>query len=70
METSAMWRSWKMQLCVQQPLWTVLIESANYLARFLLAYDVPSRRLWRERAAEIPVSWSRQQVIDARTTHL
>ena len=42
----------------------------NYLARFLLAYDVPSRRLWRERAAEIPVSWSRQQVIDARTTHL
>ena len=41
----------------------------NYLARFLLAYDRPSRQLWRTRAAEIPLSWSERQVIGARTLH-
>ena len=34
----------------------------NYLARFLLSYDVPSRRLWRARAAEIPLAWNKKQV--------
>ena len=37
----------------------------NYLARFLLSYDVPSRRLWRARAAEIPLAWNKKQVADA-----
>ncbi|KAJ1632020.1 hypothetical protein T492DRAFT_992322, partial [Pavlovales sp. CCMP2436] len=39
----------------------------NYLARFLLAYDTPSRRMWRARAAEIPLSWSEERVEAART---
>ena len=34
----------------------------NYLARFLLSYDSPSRRLWRARAAEIPLAWNKKQV--------
>jgi hypothetical protein len=34
----------------------------NYLARFLLSYDIPSRRLWRARAAEIPLAWNKKQV--------
>ena len=42
----------------------------NYLARFLLAYDRPSRRLWRARATEIPLSWSEKQVADVRMRHL
>ena len=37
----------------------------NYLARFLLSYDVPSRRLWRARAAEIPLAWNKKQAADA-----
>jgi hypothetical protein len=42
----------------------------NYLTRFLLAYDKPSRRLWRARAAEIPVGWTATQVAEARTVQL
>ena len=42
----------------------------NYLTRFLLAYDKPTRRLWRERAAEIPLRWSEERVEAARTTQL
>lgn len=42
----------------------------NYLARFLLAYDISSRRLWRARAAEIPLSWSEQRVGEARLAQL
>lgn len=42
----------------------------NYLARFLLTYDRPSRQLWRSRAAEIPLSWTSTQVAEARTTQL
>lgn len=38
----------------------------NYLARFLLAYDTPTRRLWRARAAEIPLRWSAKQIAEAR----
>ena len=36
----------------------------NYLSRFLLSYDVPSRRLWRARAAEIPLAWNKKQAVD------
>ena len=42
----------------------------NYLARFLLAYDKPTRRLWRARASEIPLKWSQKQVAEARVAHL
>ena len=42
----------------------------NYLARFLLTYDRPSRQLWRARAAECPLSWSTEQVTNARVQHL
>lgn len=42
----------------------------NYLSRFLLTYDRPSRQLWRARAAEIPLAWTRKQVSDARITQL
>ena len=42
----------------------------NYLTRFLLSYDRPSRRLWRARAAELPLGWSEKQVVDARVTQL
>ena len=45
-------------------------QFVNYLARFLLAYDAPSRRLWRARAAEIPIQWNAKQVADIRMTHL
>ena len=42
----------------------------NYLTRFLLSYDRPSRRLWRARAAELPLGWSEKQLVDARISHL
>jgi hypothetical protein len=42
----------------------------NYLARFLLAYDTPTRRLWRARAAEIPLRWSAKQIAEARRAQL
>jgi len=42
----------------------------NYLARFLLAYDTPSRRLWRSRAAEIPLTWTKERVQDVRLKQL
>lgn len=42
----------------------------NYLSRFLLTYDRPSRQLWRARAAEIPLAWTRKQVSEARITQL
>lgn len=42
----------------------------NYLARFLLAYDAPSRRLWRARAADIPLTWGERQVAARRGDHL
>merc|ERR1739841_410493 len=38
----------------------------NYLTRFLLSYDRPSRRLWRARAAELPLGWSEKQLVEAR----
>ena len=42
----------------------------NYLSRLLLSYDVPSRRLWRARAAEIPLAWNKKQVADSRFQQL
>ncbi|KAH8068222.1 hypothetical protein JL721_6796 [Aureococcus anophagefferens] len=38
----------------------------NYLSRFLLAYDGPSRRLWRQRSEEIPLRWTAGQVAKKR----
>jgi len=42
----------------------------NYLARFLLAYDVPSRKLWRARSEEIPLSWTSAEVARKREAQL
>ena len=42
----------------------------NYLARFLLTYDRPSRKLWRSRATEVPLSYSEEQVSSARIKQL
>jgi hypothetical protein len=42
----------------------------NYLTRFLLSYDRPSRRLWRARAAELPLGWSEKQLVEARISQL
>ena len=36
----------------------------NYLARFLLAYDVGSRRLWRARSDEYPRPYHRNHLQD------
>ena len=42
----------------------------NYLSRFLLSYDIPSRRLWRARAAEIPIAWNKKQVSGGASSYL
>ena len=42
----------------------------NYLARFLLAYDSQTRRLWRERARELPFSWDEKKIAEARVLQL
>ena len=42
----------------------------NYLARFLLAYDSQTRRLWRERARELPFNWDEKKIAEARVLQL